>query len=81
MMVHVIQIGNSRGIRIPKPVLEQCEIVGKVDLKVEGNRIVLTPVKSRPRQGWEADAQRMHENGDDELLIPDVFSENIEVQW
>ena len=30
-------------------------------------RIVLTPVKAKPRQGWEEEARRMHEAGDDVL--------------
>ena len=81
MRLSVVRIGNSKGIRIPKPLLDQCHISGAVDLKVEGKRIVLTPVKSKPRQGWAAAAELMHQAGDDELLIPDVFEEDVEVPW
>jgi antitoxin MazE len=81
MKLSVVRIGNSRGIRIPKPLLDQCHITEAVDLKIEGRRIVLTPVQSKPRQGWAAAADRMHEVGDDELLIPDVFEEDVEVPW
>jgi len=79
MRLNVVRIGNSKGIRIPKPLLDQCHITGTVDLKIEGQRIVLTPVKSQPRQGWAAAAERMHEAGDDELMIPDVFEEDVEI--
>jgi antitoxin MazE len=81
MKLSVVRIGNSRGIRIPKPLLDQCHITEAVELKIEGKRIVLTPLKSKPRQGWAAAADRMHEAGDDELLIPDVFEEDVEVPW
>jgi antitoxin MazE len=81
MKLSVVRIGNSKGIRIPKPLLDQCQITEAVDLKIEGKRIVLTPVKSKPRQGWAAEAVRMHEAGDDALLIPDVFEEDVDVPW
>ena len=75
MKLSVVRIGNSRGIRIPKPLLDQCRVTQAVDLKIEGKRVVLTPVKSKPRQGWAAEADRMHEAGDDGLLIPDAFAD------
>ncbi len=81
MRLNVVRIGNSKGIRIPKPLLDQCHITGTVDLKIEGERIVLSPVKSQPRQGWTAAAERMHEAGDDALMIPDVFEEDVEASW
>lgn len=40
-----------------------------------------TEVSNPPRQGWEDDFKRMHDNGDDELLIDDIFEdENLE-EW
>jgi antitoxin MazE len=81
MKVNVVPIGNSKGIRIPKPLLEQCNIDQAVDLRVEGKRIVLMPIRSRSRQGWAAAAERMRQAGDDALLIPDVFLDDVEVDW
>lgn len=81
MKVKIVPIGNSKGIRIPKPLLEQCAIADAVDLRTDGRRIVLTAVKAKSRQGWDEAAQRMHECGDDELLIPDVLEDDIEVAW
>ncbi len=75
MNVRVVQIGNSRGIRIPRQVLDRCQIEDAVDLSIKGTRIVLSPIKTKPRQDWEQYAKQMRENGDDELLIPDVFHE------
>ncbi|MCC6410713.1 MAG: hypothetical protein IT270_03585 [Saprospiraceae bacterium] len=31
------------------------------------------------RQGWEAAFRRMHEAGDDALIIPDVFDDEIDM--
>lgn len=75
MHVGVVQIGNSRGIRIPKRILDQLRIDGTVDLEVEGNRIILEPVHRKPRDGWAAAARRMREAEDDGLLIPEVFDD------
>lgn len=81
MKISVVRIGNSKGIRIPQSLLEQCDIKEAVDLRIEGKRLVLTPRRSKPRQGWTAAAQQMREAGDDELLIPDVFEDDVEVEW
>lgn len=75
MKIKVVPIGNSRGIRIPKAILEQCEISDAVHLVVEGQQIVLTPADTVPRAGWREAAKRMAAHGDDELLIPDVFED------
>ena len=81
MNVSIIRIGNSKGIRIPKKVLEQCRIEDKVELVVKGKKIVLTPVIRGPREGWEGAAARMHETGDDDLLLPDVLDEDVHEEW
>jgi antitoxin MazE len=81
MKVSIVRIGNSKGIRIPKPVLDQCDITEAVDLQVDGKRIVLAPARSKPRQGWATAARRMHQADDDQLLIPDAFEEDVEGEW
>jgi antitoxin MazE len=53
MLVSIIRIGNSKGIRLPKALLEQCEIDNAVELEVKGKEIVLRPTKKRPREDWE----------------------------
>ncbi len=52
MKVNVVQVGNSKGIRIPKPMLEQCGIGGQVELEVRDRSIVMKPA-SDPRAGWD----------------------------
>ena len=77
MRARVVKIGNSKGIRIPKPLLEQTGIMNDVDLEVENNRIIIRPV-SNPRSGWENAFKTMAEKGDDALVMGD---ENISHSW
>ena len=52
MKTAIIEIGNSRGLRLPKLILQQCKIDAFVELEVEGKNIVIKPMKARVRQGW-----------------------------
>ena len=80
MKAHVIPIGNSKGIRIPRALLELCHIRNAVDLNVQGEVIIIRPIRRRPRVGWEEAFQKMHENRDDQLLIGDAIDLDFE-QW
>ena len=80
MNLAVIPIGNSKGIRLGKAILEKYHIQDEVELVLEKGYMILKPVKT-PRKGWENAFKKMHENGDDKLLIADVFEdENLE-EW
>jgi antitoxin MazE len=81
MKTHLIPIGNSRGVRIPKAILEQCEMPDEVELSVEGRQIILRPVQRPVREGWREAAAEMAKACDDELLIPDVFKDDATVEW
>ena len=71
MKTHVIPIGNSKGIRIPSPLLKLCHIQSEVDLYIKGHNIVISPATSKPRTGWEEAFKQMHARGEDQLLIAD----------
>ena len=73
MKTRIVRIGNSQGIRIPKPLLEQSGLAGEVDLEVEPGRIVIQAVGS-PRRGWEEAFRAMAERGDDALLDRETVS-------
>ncbi|HAQ18269.1 MAG TPA: MazF family transcriptional regulator [Prolixibacteraceae bacterium] len=80
MEVSVIKIGNSKGIRLSKTLLDKYKIQDTVEVILEKGQIVIKPL-SRPRKGWEKAFKKMAENGDDRLLINDVFDdENLE-EW
>ena len=80
MEVNVINIGNSKGIRLPKTILEQYNINDTLELTLEKGRIVLRP-KPVPRKGWEKAFQLMSINGDDQLIIDDIFDDEIIEEW
>ena len=81
MKVSVVHIGNSKGIMIPEEFFNHYKIADAVDLVVDGEKIILTPLNHRPRAGWSEAAQKMRSAGDDELLIPDVFEDEVEEEW
>ena len=66
MRAKLVKIGNSKGVRLPKPILEASGLTDEVEIEVEKGRIVLMPAKRHPREGWAKDAHRMVANGDDE---------------
>ena len=83
MRARIIRIGNSRGLRIPKPVLDQTGIRDEVEIEVEKGQIIIRPV-TNVREGWDAAFKVMREKGDDELLINEEFShswDEEEWQW
>jgi antitoxin MazE len=63
----IVRIGNSRGIRLQKVVLQRAQLSDEVELRVERGRIVIS-VASRPRAGWAEAARRMRARGEDQLL-------------
>jgi antitoxin MazE len=67
MKTHIVRIGNSQGVRIPKPLLEQTGLQGVVEMTVENGSLVIRPVK-KPRDGWASAFQAMAKHGDDTLL-------------
>jgi antitoxin MazE len=73
MLVSLVQVGNSKGIRLPKSILDQCQIEDKLEMEVTNNEIILKPVKNKPREKWAEKFKKMSENGDDELLINDFL--------
>ena len=81
MLVSVISIGNSKGIRLPKTILEECHIEDQLELEVDHNEIILKPVKKKARAGWSAAFLDMHHQKDDHLLISESFKDDIIWEW
>ncbi len=80
MNIAVISIGNSKGIRLGKAILEKYNIKDAVEVVLEKGYIILKPT-STPRKGWEKAFKKMHDNGDDKILMTDIFEdENLE-EW
>ena len=76
--------GSSPFIRtitkISKTILEKYNIQDKIEIILEKGFIVLKP-KAEPRKNWGKAFQEMHKNGDDQLLIDDVFDDENFEEW
>ena len=70
MKARLVRIGNSQGIRIPKPLLEQTGLQDEVEIKVEDQRLVIRAVNNL-RAGWDEAFEAMARRGDDALLDGD----------
>ena len=80
MNIPVIPIGNSKGIRLSKTILEKYSIQDSLEIILEEDYIVLKP-STQARKGWDQAFKKMNEEGDDQLLLPDLFEdENLE-EW
>ena len=80
MTIPLISIGNSKGIRLSKTVIEKYNIQDSMELILEKDCIILRPNTS-PRSGWEKAFKKMHENEDDKLLMDDVFDDENFEEW
>lgn len=67
MKARVVRIGNSQGLRIPKAVIEQCNLHGAVDLIVQQGQLVVRSA-AKARAGWDQAFEEMHRHGDDQLV-------------
>ncbi len=79
MKAKLIRIGNSRGIRIPKPLIEQVGLEGGVEIELEGQSLVIRPVTS-VRAGWAEAAGKIAET-DEGLIDPIVPTEFDRDEW
>jgi antitoxin MazE len=82
MKTRIVRIGNSQGIRIPKPLLEQTGLQGEVEIQAENGSLVIRPTR-KPRAGWAASFQEMAQRGDDAMLdnAPPSLSSWDEEEW
>ncbi|HYG80398.1 MAG TPA: AbrB/MazE/SpoVT family DNA-binding domain-containing protein [Pyrinomonadaceae bacterium] len=70
MKARIVKIGNSRGVRIPKLLLERSNLTEEVELEAQDHQIIIRSAR-QPRHGWESAFRAMAARGDDELLDKD----------
>jgi antitoxin MazE len=76
----IVRIGNSRGIRVPKMLLEQAALPEEVELRAEPGRLIVTAARL-PRAGWAEAARTMRERADDDLLDPPTPTRFDRTDW
>ena len=80
MYTNIIQIGNSKGLRLSKTILKKYDIQDKVEIILEKDHIIIKPTDN-PRAGWEKQFAEMAKQGDDKLLVPDMFEDEDLEEW
>ena len=80
MEASIIKIGNSKGLRLSKTILEKYQIKDKVELILEKDQIILRPIDT-PRKNWSRQFKEMSEHNEDTLIIDDIFEEDTFEEW
>jgi antitoxin MazE len=81
MMASVVQIGNSRGIRLPKNILRELKIKDEVEMIVHNDSLIIKNVEKKPREGWNEAFSQMSKNKEDKLLLENIDSNDFEWVW
>ena len=76
MRASVVKIGNSLGVRIPLSIRKQCDITEQVELEVH-NKVITIKAVQQSRAGWDKAFMRMHDRGDDQLLIDSALDPDL----
>ena len=82
MKTKLVPIGNSRGVRLPKPMITEAGLGDEVDIHVRDGAIIITSMKN-PRAGWAESARLMHDREEDQLIdFPtDTRFDRTEWEW
>ena len=80
MEASIVKIGDSKGLRLSKTILDEYQVKDKVEIILETDKIILKPIKV-PRKGWEEKFKEAAENRDDQLTIDDVFDDESFEEW
>ena len=80
METAIIKIGNSKGLRLSKTILDKYNIKDRVEIILELGQIILKPIEE-PRKNWGAAFEKMNKEGDDTMLLNDVFNDEHFEEW
>ena len=82
MLATIRRLGNSQGILIPKPLLQQIGLEDQAEMCIEGDALVLRRPKAAPRTGWAEASMKLAAAGDDALVLPEFANEGyLELTW
>jgi antitoxin MazE len=79
MNARLIPIGNSRGVRLPKTIIDQAGLTDELEILVTDGAVIIRAAR-RPRAGWADGAKACHANGDDGALL-DGFANAFDAEW
>jgi antitoxin MazE len=82
MLTTIRRLGNSQGVLIPKPLLQQVGLIDQAEMVIEGGALVLRRPKAAPRTGWAEASRELAAAGDDALVLPEFANEgDAELAW
>jgi antitoxin MazE len=80
MKARIVRIGNSRGVRLPKPLIAEAGLSEEVEIRARDGVIIISSV-SRPRGGWGEAAMRVRERDEDRLLDAPTGTRFDDQEW
>jgi antitoxin MazE len=80
MRARLVKIGNSRGIRLPKPIIEQARLTDEVEVEVRDGTLIITSAQGT-RSGWAEAARELRGRDQDRLLDEPVATQFDEKSW
>ena len=80
MKTRLVRIGNSRGVRLPKPLIEEAGLTEEVEIRAGNGQIVIARAVP-PRAGWTEAARNLRERDEDRLLEPPTATRFDDGEW
>jgi len=84
-MTTLTKIGNSQGIRIPKPLIQQAHLENvRLELEVLENGLLIRPVNNTSRDTWKENIEQVmlkHEASQDEAVLEEFLNDNDLEDW
>jgi antitoxin MazE len=77
MKTNLVQIGNSKGVRLPRAVMEQSQLTDELELEVGDGVVVLRAIRS-VRKNWQEDAANCRASSEDDLADWDAVSSDFD---
>jgi antitoxin MazE len=82
MITTIRRMGNSQGVLIPKPLLQQVGLLDEAEMRVEGDALVLRRPKAAPREGWAEASRELAAADNDALVLSEFANEgDAELKW
>lgn len=80
MRAAVRKMGNSAGVILPKPILNELGVKAgdQIEMSLEAGKVILAPVERHPREGWAEASKALAASGEDALVWPEFGNEGDE---
>ncbi|MDH5721048.1 MAG: AbrB/MazE/SpoVT family DNA-binding domain-containing protein [Spirochaetia bacterium] len=80
MKTKLVDIGNSKGVRIPKSFIEKCRLENELDIDIVEDSIVIKKSSPNVRNRWSDSFKEMNKNDDDISLVENL-SDKFDNDW